>query len=206
MIQNLLTFLGKLIDAIMLKLYPMTSTDSITSTPKLPYVPASVPTPGTPPVAPETITHTTLPVVEAPTVLLFDTPQHAYHSVRVLCDNAGLPFEKTVDVDGVMHMPKDIICSVIMGESEFYNTAKNINRRADGTVGSTDWGICQINDRFHIGVGADFPSVEYVLANPDKAVEWMIKMYKLGHINWWCAYSGGRYKQFLLQSSPMWLL
>jgi hypothetical protein len=35
------------------------------------------------------------------------------------------------------------------------------NRRDDGAISATDWGICQINDRFHIGPNMDFPSVEW---------------------------------------------
>ena len=118
---------------------------------------------------------------------LWDTPENAKHSVRVICDNMGLSLAD-----------KNLICAVIMGESEFYNTAKNENKNSQGIVTSTDWGICQINDRFHIGKGKDFPSVQYVLDNPDKAVEFMIKMFKAGKLSMWCAYSNGSYKKYMV--------
>ena len=127
----------------------------------------------------------------------FSTPHNAYHSTRVLCDQMGLSLDHCVDVDGEMYQPKDIICATIWGESEFDNSSKNINRNSKGVATSTDWGICQINDRYHIGIGNDFPSIQYVLDNPGKCVEWMIKMYQAGHIDWWCAHQNGWYKHFL---------
>ena len=130
----------------------------------------------------------------------FSTPHNAYHSTRVLCDQMGLSLEHCVEVDGVMYQPKDIICATIWGESEFDNTSKNINRNSKGVTTSTDWGICQINDYFHIGTDKDFPSVQYVLDNPDKCVAWMIERYKEGHIDWWCAHASGWYKHFLGKS------
>ena len=131
--------------------------------------------------------------------LLWDTPAHAYHSVRVLCDQMGLSLEHCVNVDGVMYQPKDIICATIWGESEFINSydVTNENVNSKGLIVSRDYGICQINDKYHIGEGLDFPSVDYVLNNPDKAVIWMINRYLEGHINWWCCYKFGRYKLFL---------
>jgi hypothetical protein len=116
----------------------------------------------------------------------WDTPENAKHSVRLICDDQGLTLEQ-----------KNLVCAVIMAESGFYNTAKNFNKNSKGETTSTDWGICQINDRYHIGAGNTFPSVEYVLGNPDKVVLWMIKMYKQGHLNWWCAYANGSYKKYL---------
>jgi hypothetical protein len=126
---------------------------------------------------------TTNPDVLAPD---WSTPEHVKHNVRVLCDLAGMSVTD-----------KNILCAVVEGESGFYNTAINHNKNSKGEITSTDWGICQINDRYHIGQGNDFPSVQYVLDNPEKVVDWMIKMYQTGHINWWCAYDNGRYKQFL---------
>ena len=83
-----------------------------------------------------------------------------------------------------------------MGESGFKNTAKNENKR-DGKTVSIDWGICQINDYWHIGAGKSFPSVEYVLKNPAEVVKWMIKQYKAGNLKWWIAYKSGAYKKYL---------
>ena len=117
---------------------------------------------------------------------MWDTHDNAKHSARVIMDTFGLTWDE-----------KDLLCAVIEGESSFLNTAKNFNRNSKGQMTSTDWGICQINDRYHIGQGNDFPSVQYVLDNPSEVVAWMCKMYKAGHLNWWCAYANGYYKKFL---------
>lgn len=130
-----------------------------------------------------------------PYQLLWDTPRHAYHSTRVICDEMGLSVSE-----------KNLICAVIYGESEFYNTATCKNRDKNGFVTSIDAGLCQINSYFHTGKGKDFPSIEYVVAHPEEAVRWMVKMYKGGYIKQWVAYSSGRYLQFLKDDSPMWKL
>ncbi len=108
------------------------------------------------------------------------------HSVRVICDEEGLEWDE-----------KNLITAVIHAESGFNNKAKCINKKKDGTVSSTDWGICQINDYWHIGKGKSFESVEFVLSNPDKVVRWMIKMYRGGSLKLWVAYTNGSYKKYL---------
>lgn len=118
--------------------------------------------------------------------LKWDNPKDARHSARVIMDTFNLRWAE-----------KDLLCAVIMQESGFKNTARNYNKNAQGVVTSTDYGICQINSRYHIGEGKTFPSVEYVLENPDKVVEWMVKTYQAGHLHWWCAYANGSYKQWL---------
>jgi hypothetical protein len=144
--------------------------------------PEPPPTPPVPPLQPS-----------SPDILIPDwsAPKNAYHNVRVLCDLAGLTLEE-----------KNIICACIYQESEFNINAVNHNT-VNGKILSTDYSICQINDWYHIGVGKDFPSVQYVLANPDKAVEWMIGMYHHGLLKQWVSYSSGAYKRWLLPNSPM---
>ena len=139
-------------------------------------------------------------------VLLWDTPKHAYRSTRILCDKAGLSLAKTVNVDGILYTPADIVCSVIMGESEFSNNARNFNKNKAGVVTSVDYGICQVNSYFHIGLGKDFESVDFVLNNPGRMVQWMINNYKLGKISMWCAYTSNWYKHYLSPTSSMWVL
>lgn len=141
--------------------------------------------------------------------LEWDTQQQAYHSVRVLCDNAGLSIMRSINVDGRMFMPKDIICACIYEESRFKTQAKGPTNKN----GTHDWGICQYNDGHNahgiplwIGPGAYFKDVAEVLANPEKGVNEMISMYKVGHIDWWMSHSTGAYKQWLLPDSPIWLL
>jgi hypothetical protein len=122
-------------------------------------------------------------------------PKNAYHNTRVLCDKAGLTLDE-----------KNILCACIFQESRFKNTAKNENKDSTGKVWSTDWGLVQVNDWYHVGVHKDFPSITYIVENPDKMVQWMIAMYKAGKLGMWASYSSHAYRQWLLPSSPMWLL
>lgn len=130
------------------------------------------------------------PVIIPPTTTMpkykWDTPANSRHSIRVIGDEMGLKWAE-----------KDLICAVIQAESGFKNSAKLENKRANGTVWSTDWGICQINDYYHVGVGKKFPSVKYMLDNPDKCVKWMIQMYKQGKLSMWVAYKSGAYKKYM---------
>jgi hypothetical protein len=116
------------------------------------------------------------------------------HNVRVCCDLAGMAVED-----------KNILCAVVGGESGWLNylengssypvTHRNLNK--DGSLSSTDWGLCQVNDFWHIGEGKDFPSVDYVMQNPTAVVQWMIEMYKAGKITMWDAYLSGAYLRYL---------
>lgn len=125
--------------------------------------------------------------------LFWDTPKHIFHAVRVTCDLNDL----TVD-------EKNILCACIYQESRFNNGAINHNRDSAGNVLSTDYGLCQINDYYHIGANKDFPNVAFVVNNPDKVFGWMISMYKHGLLKQWVSYSSGAYKQWLEENSPIW--
>lgn len=161
--------------------------------PEVPVIPPTVP----PASAPE------------PEKLDWSTRQGAYHATRVLCDNSGLFTAKTILVNGQLFAPKDIICACIFQESGFLKNPKpnqNIDEKT-GKVWSTDYGIVQVNDYYHIGQGKDFPSVEYVLDNPEACVQWMINIYKRTiALQPWSSYSSGAYKKHLIPTSPMWAL
>ncbi len=139
-----------------------------------------------------------LPIINPIMPLLWDTPQHAWHATRVMCDNAGLTFTQ-----------KNILCACVYQESGFLTNPKP-NQNKDpktGQVWSTDYGIVQVNDHFHIGIGKDFPSVEYVIDNPDKCIQWMIDTYKkTGSLQPWSSFSTGAYKKWLPLTSKMWEL
>ena len=128
--------------------------------------------------------------------LLWDTPRNAYKSTRVLCDEAGLAFTQ-----------KEIVCACIFQESEFNNKAVGRNKDPKtGKVWSTDWGIVQVNDTkgWHIGNGLRFSSVEDVLANPGKAVRWMISVMKTtGKLQPWASYTTKAYIKHLSPTSRM---
>ena len=139
------------------------------------------------------------PPVPPPYVPDWSTAKGAYHATRVMCDEMGLTFNQ-----------KEIVCGCIFQESRFLNYVKpgvpttNKNRDASGNVWSTDWGIGQVNDYYHCGPGKTFPSVQYVLDNPDKVVAWMIGfMKKTGKLQPWASYTSGAYRQWLSPSSPM---
>lgn len=125
----------------------------------------------------------------------WDTPHNAYHNTRVLCDKAGLTLAE-----------KNLICACIFQESRFDINAVNDNKNAQGKVLSTDYSLCQVNDYYHIGNGKDFPSVQYVLSNPEVVVRWMITMYKHGLLKLWVSYSSKAYTKWLIPGSPMWQL
>jgi hypothetical protein len=137
-----------------------------------------------------------------PEALSFETPKLAFHAVRVICDELGLSL-----------VQKNTLCACVYQESAFMNyrapgvPMTNPNKDKTGKVWSTDYGICQVNDYFHIGPGKDFPSVAYVLANPEKVVRWMAGIMKrTGGLAPWASYSSGAYHQWLSPVSPMWQL
>ncbi len=138
------------------------------------------------------------PITPAPEVLSFATPKQAWHATRVMCDRAGLTFAQ-----------KNILCACIYQESEFLvnpRPNKNIDPKT-GALLSIDYGIVQVNDHYWIGAGKLFPSVDYVIKNPDRLVQWMIDYMKAnGHLTRWSSYKTGVYKKWLPLSSPMWLL
>lgn len=139
----------------------------------------------------------------------FSTPQKAFKSVRVICDEMGLPLEKTVVLEDMGHFyPKDIVCAVVFQESEFLTNPKpNQNKDKNGKVWSTDYGIVQVNDHFHIGKSKEFASIDEVLNNPEKCIRWLVGIYKAtGVLQPWSSYTSGSYKRWLLTGSPMWNL
>lgn len=191
----------KLLDAInafinriiaWLDAHPLIAKQVFVQEPVEPVVPsvATIAT-STPPVAP---VEPPKPLPADP-VLLWDTPAHAYHSTRVICDNVGLTYEQ-----------KNILCQCVMQESGFLtNPRPNQNKDPKtGKVWSTDWGIVQVNDHYNIGPNKAFPSVQYVLDNPDKCIEWMAKIYKeTGALKPWVSYTSGVYKRWKISTDPL---
>lgn len=116
----------------------------------------------------------------------WSNPEAARHSVRVICDEEGLSVTK-----------KNILTACIKVESNFDPKAVHYNKGKDGKVWSADWGICQVNDYWNIGPNKPFPSVEYVLDNPEACVRWMVKMFLAGKEKLWASYTNGAYKQYL---------
>lgn len=125
------------------------------------------------------------PVPATPVTELKWDKANARHSVRVICDEMGLTLYE-----------KNVITACIQQESGFDNAAVGRNMR-DGKLLSTDWGICQINDYWHVGPGKKWSSVQQILDNPEKAVRWMITLYKQGQLKLWVSYSSGAYMKYM---------
>ena len=162
---------------------------------ELDYMPATAPEKSQVHIATTLDTETLPEANTAPETLLWATPKQAWHSVRVLCDNEGLSYNE-----------KNLICEVIYQESEFKNWAVCRNKDKNGNILSSDWGICQINDYWHTGKSRTFPSAEYVVAHPEEAVLFMLKMYRLGLLKLWVGYSSGAHKKWRPKTSAMWKL
>jgi len=123
----------------------------------------------------------TVPVVET-LPLKWDNVANVRHSCRVIMDRQNLSVKE-----------KDLLCAVIMAES-------GMNPRAVGKPnydGSRDWGLVQINDKIWIGFDKPFKTTQEVLDNPEKCVEFMIKWYVLGHLDWWIAYKNKSYLRYV---------
>lgn len=121
-----------------------------------------------------------------PTTYLWDTPANARHSIRVICDEMGLPY-----------VQKNILTACVEVESGFNPKAIHLNKDGQGHILSTDYGIVQVNDFWWIGATKQFPSTDYVLNNPETCVRWMVKMFLEGKQNMWCSYTSGAYKRYL---------
>lgn len=123
----------------------------------------------------------------------WDTVANARHSVRVICDEEGLTLKQ-----------KNELCATVGAESgwqSYYLSGPKkgqpvkLENKKGGVTWSTDWGIAQINDWYNIkeAVTEDkhlrfFPTVQYVLDNPELVIRWMCKQWKSGNANWWIAF------------------
>ena len=96
--------------------------------------------------------------------------------------------------EGMNYAQIELIVAVIWAESAM--NPKAIGRpNRDGT---RDYGLCQFNDKWWIGPGKKFASVEEVLNNPEKCVRvmcWRVKQ-KNG-IKDWSAFNNGSYQKFI---------
>lgn len=135
------------------------------------------------------------PVVPSPTIPPTAPPPPRYdfsdyktsrHSVRVICDEEGLSVYN-----------KEVICACIEQESHFDNKQEGKNLNEDGSLSSTDWGLCQINDYWQIGPNKPFPNPQFVVDNPEKAVRFMVKMMKAGKLSLWSSYKYDHYLKYM---------
>ena len=123
-------------------------------------------------------------VMNPDALLPWDTADNCRHNVRAICD-----------LEGLTEVQKDNLSKTIHCESN-YNPACVHPNTFNGKVSTTDYGICQINDYWHIGPGKDFPSSEYVLQNPEACVRWMCNQWKAGNANAWVCHSKGLFNNY----------
>jgi len=132
------------------------------------------------------------------TIVPWTSKKANFHNVRVICDQEGLTL-----------VQKNTLCACVYQESRFLtNPTPNKNRDPEtGEVWSTDYGIVQVNDHYNIGPGMPFPSVQYVLDNPEACVRWMAKHLKrTSGLSLWASWTSGVYREWLAKDSPMWEL
>lgn len=111
---------------------------------------------------------------EAPTPpkYLWDNHDNARHSVRVICDEEGMSVAQ-----------KNEICAVIECESGFKTNAFHKNNN-----GTADFGICQYNSYYFIGLGKPIASIDEAINNPEKCVRVICLMWKKKRMKDWVCY------------------
>lgn len=112
------------------------------------------------------------PVVNVDTLVAWTGQENCRHNVRVLCDLEGLTVKQKDDLSSTVHCESD------------YNPSCVHPNIVDGKTASTDYGIAQINDYFHIGTGKDFETIADAM-DPEKAIRWMAKQWLAGNGRLW---------------------
>lgn len=87
---------------------------------------------------------------------------------------------------------KDLLDAIIDAESGFNTTASHRD-----TNGTTDYGLVQMNDKYWIGEGKYFSSIEEVENSPEKSIRFLVESYQTGHLSRWSTYNDGTYLRFL---------
>lgn len=144
---------------------------------------------------------TSMPESSTPIVPNVDTfvpwtgKENCRHNVRVLCDLEGLSEEQKNDMSSTVNCESGYnpnICNInftdgTTAECLYPNLQSTIDSHAvlGKKVASIDYGIAQINDYYHIGVGKDFLSVEIVIQDPEADIRWMCKQWLAGNGRLW---------------------
>lgn len=125
-----------------------------------------------------------IPSPDPDALLPWGTIANNHHNIRALCDLEGLTVQQKNDLTATLHCESG------------WNTETIHKNVVNGQVASTDYGICQINDYYHIGEGKDFPSVDFVMRNPEACVRWMCKQWKAGNGRLWVCFSKNLYTHY----------
>lgn len=165
------TFVSLLFSALAAYVLNRKDMETPSSEHETPVEPTPEPAPTVPPTVPES----------EPPKYLWDTPENARHSLRVICDEEGLTVEE-----------KNTMSKVVHCESGYSTHARLDNKDHAGRVWSSDLGICQWNSYWH---GKEI-TPEEAENDPEKAVRLMCKYVKAGEIKQWVCYSSGLYQHF----------
>jgi len=110
--------------------------------------------------------------IDPDALLSWDTKENCRHNVRALCDLEGLTVDQKNDFSRTIHCESD------------YNPECVHPNIVNGHVSSTDYGIAQINDYWHIGPGKDFATIADAM-NPENAIRWACRQWKAGNGKLW---------------------
>ncbi len=172
-----------LIVQILVKLFSV----EVVKAPTLPAIPLPVTPPAdNPPPVPQPAPKETNPYA-------IPNPSHAWGEYPLYLKNQLKAEATRICQDlGMMQEKIDELFSIIQCESGWNPYCIHPNLK-DGKLESTDYGVCQINDYWHIGSGKDFPSADFVINNPLICLKWMAKMDIAGKLDLWVCYSTGLY-------------
>lgn len=111
-------------------------------------------------------------------------PETLQAMARRVCKEVGLTTEMTRHLMATIH-----------GESGWNPKARgrNYDKKTKKLL-STDWGLCQLNDKWYVGPKCEIKTPEEAIANPEKCVRVMAKAWKKGRAVDWRAY---KYKSYL---------
>lgn len=142
-------------------------------------------TPALPPNLPQDTNNVASATIPNPDALLpWTNQENCRHNVRAICDLQGLSEKMKNDLSSTVHCESN------------YNPACVHPNIVKGQVSSTDYGIAQINDYWHIGEGKYFPSSQFVLDNPQACIEWMCKEFLADNANAWVCHLKGMSLQY----------
>ncbi|WP_295133383.1 hypothetical protein [uncultured Reyranella sp.] len=136
------------------------------------------------------------PVVPPPPKFDWSTVASARHSVRVICDEEGMTVKDKNDLCATVGAESGWQSYYLSGPKKGQPVIRE-NTVSGGKVWSTDWGIAQINDHYHVGPGKPFQSAQFILDNPEVCIRWMCKQWKAGNREWWIAFKNGSYRKYL---------
>lgn len=113
-----------------------------------------------------------------------DKKKKLYTMARQICLDKNLSPQMTAE-----------LLATIWGESSYNPFCQNENRRKDGTVASTDFGVAQLND-FYFLKPLNITG-EQAMLNPKFCIEIMADNFLQGHADYWVAHKNKSYLSYM---------